>query len=70
MSDPDPLERAQADGKISPEDADEVRRFGDFLDALSEAGIRPSTMENRTPETAAAFRKIYQTHYPEYAIDE
>lgn len=48
------LERAQADGRISTHDADEVRRFGDFLSAVAEA-----------PRGAARVR-IFLEHYPEH----
>jgi hypothetical protein len=64
----DRLERLQADGKITTLDADEVRRFRDFLTAMHDAGIRPAKPgEPRSPEDAARAREIYLAHYPEYA---
>ena len=56
------LERMQADGKITPADADEVRNFGDFLRAT--AGI-PLNAEHRTPAQQEAFSAAYREHYPE-----
>jgi hypothetical protein len=57
------LERAQADGRMSPEDADEVRHFADFLGALGAAGVPPMNA-GRTPEQRRAFSRIYAEHYP------
>lgn len=56
------LERMQADGKISPDDADAIRTFGDFLDAT--AGI-PKRREHRTPAQQEVFAAAYREHYPE-----
>lgn len=60
----DDLERLQADGKITPGDADEVRTYMDFLRAV--VGI-PTQAKDRTPEQQARFMAIYHEHYPEYA---
>ena len=51
--------------KISVADAEEVRRFSDFLCEMSDTGIRPG--KPRTPEEQAKVRAIYLKHYPEYA---
>lgn len=54
------LERAQADGRISPDDADEVRRFAAFL---TECGSKPGSPGYDKKRWWAAYRK----HYPEEA---
>lgn len=56
------LDRAQADGRITTDDADEVRLFGDFL--IATAGI-PTQADARTPEQQAAFSAAYAEHYPD-----
>lgn len=64
----DQLERMQADGRITPHDADEVRRFADFLTAMADTDVRPAKPgERRTPEAAAKARDIYLEHYLEHA---
>lgn len=64
MSFDEQLERAQADGRITTGDADEVRHFAGFLEALGAAGI-PSGGVNRNAEQRQAFARIYAEHYPE-----
>jgi hypothetical protein len=64
MSFEEQLERAQADGRMSPGDADEVRHFASFLGALGAAGV-PAGNRNRTDEQRQAFSRIYAEHYPE-----
>lgn len=64
MSFEEQLERAQADGRIGPGDAAEVRHFAGFLAALGEAGV-PSGARLRTTEQSQAFARIYAAHYPE-----
>lgn len=64
MSFDEQLERAQADGRITPGDADEVRHFAGFLHALGAAGV-PAGGTNRNPEQQQAFARIYAEHYPE-----
>lgn len=49
----DDLERLQADGKISPADADEIRRFADFL---GDAG---------SPRERDRLHVAMHRHYPE-----
>jgi len=53
------LELMQADGRISPEDADEVRTFMAFL---KEVGPYPSAKSGAARER---IRKAYAKHYPE-----
>lgn len=68
MSFEEQLERAQADGRITPGDADEVRHFAGFLQALGDAGVPPRNA-GRTPEQRRAFSEIYAEHYPgDYAL--
>ncbi len=64
MSFDEQLERAQADGRMSPGDADEVRHFAGFLTALAKAEV-PAGGTNRTDEQQATFLRIYAEHYPE-----
>lgn len=47
----DDLERAQADGLITPEDADEVRRFAAYLRAAATDG--PAAWREHYPEDYA-----------------
>lgn len=62
------LNRACADGRITEHDAEEVRRFSEYLQAMADAGIRPARRgETRSPEAAARARAIYLEHYPEHA---
>lgn len=56
------LERMQADGRITVEDADEVRNFAGFLKAT--AGI-PKQAARRTREQQSAFLAAYREHYPD-----
>lgn len=53
------LERMQADGRISPEDADEVRTFMEFLREV------PAHADRQTPEGRRQLREAYAKHYPE-----
>lgn len=62
----DDLNQMCADGRITVEDADEVRRFSDFLTAI--AGI-PTFPSERTPEQQATLVRAYVEHYPEYALN-
>ena len=55
---PDVLERMQADGRISPEDADEVRNFADFLKECGPYPGKPGSDRKR-------FREAYRKHYPD-----
>jgi hypothetical protein len=60
MSDLDEqIERMCADGKITPEDADQVRTFAEFL---SDAG---PYAERETPEGRKRFVAAWKKHYPE-----
>lgn len=52
------LERAQADGRLSPEDADEVRNFAGFLEAAGPGPGRPGFDRRR-------FGQVYREHYPD-----
>lgn len=56
------LERAQADGRITTADADEVRNFRSFLTAT--VGI-PARAADRTAEQQQAFLAAYRDHYPD-----
>lgn len=56
------LERMQADGRISVEDADEVRNFASFLVAM---GALPKRGVDRTPEQQRQFIALYREYYPE-----
>lgn len=56
------VERMQADGRITPQDADEVRTFASFLQAIQ--GI-PTASDRRTPEQSKAWIEAYKEHYPE-----
>lgn len=58
--DGDALERAQADGRISTGDADEIRNFASFLRATTGVPTR-----DRDPEQSRIFREAYAEHYPE-----
>jgi hypothetical protein len=53
----DDLERAQADGKITVEDADVVREFGEFLD---EAGPPPGQPGTDPERRKAAIRNHHE----------
>lgn len=65
----DQLNQMQADGRIGDDDAEEVRRFADFLGDMADAGIRPSR-EARDRAAAKKARDIYLKHYPEHAPKE
>jgi hypothetical protein len=58
----DKLDRAQANGKISPGDADEVRRFASFLRAIE--GV-PTKAGGWTPRERRKFADAYREFYPE-----
>lgn len=62
------LERALAAGRITELDAEEIRRFRAYLEALGAAGITPA-LRNADPEAAAKARAIYLEHYPEHQTD-
>ncbi|KAB2806980.1 hypothetical protein F9L07_28520 [Pimelobacter simplex] len=65
MSDLDTyLDRACADGRLTVEDADEVRRFGDFLRALMAAGARPGS-----PEAVRVYAEHYPDNEPHHSLD-
>lgn len=64
MSFDDSLERAQADGRITTGDADEVRHFAGFLAELTAAGVPPRAAD-RTRTQGADFMRIWAEHYPE-----
>jgi hypothetical protein len=55
------LERMQADGKITVDDADEVRNFASFLEGVQGIPARGP----RTPEERKRFSEVYREHYPE-----
>lgn len=58
----DELRQAQAEGRISEEDVEEVTRFADFLRAT---GHLPPPSE-RTAEQRVEASQIYLEHYPEH----
>lgn len=64
INDEEDIERLQADGKITPDDADEIRRFAGFLAEVPPVEVR------KTPEGRSEIRRVYLKHYPEYADGE
>lgn len=59
------LERAQADGRISIEDADEIRTFRDFLEATADLPGPATPAQDWTPEQRRRYAEAYRDHYPD-----